>query len=124
MPTNNQNKLQQLAVGDADAPSTSRAGGAASRGSTKIAPDKGSAFAAMESTLKAGLEPSAKALSGSKLPSRQFGTSAAGGNVRGAVQSPKAFGQKIDPTAKKMDSTMPEGKAKGSIRRFRQIKMA
>lgn len=49
MPTNNENKLQQLTTGD-DSQQLARPGGANSQASVKIAPDKGSMIA-MRNTL-------------------------------------------------------------------------
>jgi hypothetical protein len=63
-----------------------RMGGAESNGSTRLDPDRGSSFAAMESALKRGLAPNPKGLSGiSKQPrsQRQFKTLAEAGNPKG-----------------------------------------
>lgn len=66
-----------------------RLGGAASRGSTPVRGSKGSAFASMEQgLLKNGIKNpgQAKRATGGG-PGRQFGTKAAGGDVKGNTPS-------------------------------------
>lgn len=66
-----------------------RLGGAASRGSTPVRGSQGSSFAAMEGgLLKSGVKTPAQAkkVTGGGA-GRQFGTKAAGGDVKGALPS-------------------------------------
>jgi hypothetical protein len=122
MPINNQNKLQQLTTGD-DSQSLSRPGGAASMASAKIAPTKGSAWAAMENTLLHGLSPDAEALSNNSTPSRQFNKLANGGDAKGAAKSPKAFSAKQDRFARATDSAPMEGRSKVKVRLFKRFNL-
>lgn len=124
MPINDSARTVQLTVNDGDQ-RLARSGGAASKASTPIPSDTGSRFAAMESRLKSGLESDPVKLSGSKTASRQFGKLTEGGYTKSAQKSPLAYSEKLSPSARQRDASPAEGVAKrGSIRRFKQIKLA